>query len=45
MIGTSVAPYRSTKGGVILGGMYLSTTKALLANCDTARVTSAPSCR
>jgi hypothetical protein len=38
MIGTSVAPYRKTNGGVIFG-MYFKTTSALLA----ARVTSATS--
>jgi len=45
MIGTSVAPYRKTNGGVIFGGMYFKTTSALLANWATARVTSAPSWR
>ncbi len=29
----------------MLGGMYLSTTSALLASCEMARVTSAPSCK
>jgi hypothetical protein len=45
MIGTSVAPYRKTKGGVMFGGMYFKTTSALLANWAIARVTSAPSWR
>ena len=29
----------------MFGGMYFRTTSALLANCETARVTSAPSCK
>ena len=45
MIGTSVAPYRRISGGVMFGGIVFSTTCALLVNCDTARLTSAPGCR
>ena len=45
MIGTSVAPYLSMSGGVMLRGMYFSTTSAELPNCEMARLTSAPSCR
>jgi hypothetical protein len=29
-------------GGVMFGGMYFSTSSALLASCEIARLTSAP---